>query len=259
MPQRSDSHIIADLALNQVRMICNRLHWACEVVHYDYGDDLLVQPSYQGIVEHFKIWIQVKGTRNIAKHRNREGNFSINVEPDNVLKWVRSKDLAFVVLWDVEKNVGFWNIPKWSVNQWDYYLLESKLIKLTFSQDDHFNEQQAVRIGWLARIDHYKTLLYDAIVRDDDIQQIESAARSTKAGVYSHQSLVPLITFDFLRLVGVISSDDAELFDKGYLTMYRNGIDTLSKEADLENPEQIKRMAATLALLSKVEDIAPQC
>lgn len=83
MPRRPDSHIVADIALNRVMSTCADCGWAVEVVHKDYGDDLLVQPNYYGLQDQNRIWIQVKGTRNIGRMRGKASGYSISIPIDH--------------------------------------------------------------------------------------------------------------------------------------------------------------------------------
>lgn len=252
MPRRPDSHVVADIALNRVKTICGDNGWACDVVHSDYGDDLLVQTSHEDLVDHFKIWIQVKGTRDINRLRKKSGGYSIQVSLEHALKWARSKDLVVVVLWDVERDLGYWTVPKACVDEWNLYTADSRTSSLHFSETAVFDAAQAGFICWLARIDHYATLVNNAIVVDQERQIARSLDVEFDS---SHSSRVPLLGFDFLRVVGVT----AQVLDETYLTYHRNAVANIRREEPDKSDEEINRMAATLALLGRVDDVAPGC
>src|SRR5689334_2501887 len=132
MARRTDSHVVADLALNRVIQICGECGWACEVVHKDYGEDILVQTSYKGVIDHYRIWVQVKGTRNIHRFYSKAHGYSLMVPTQQMLKWVRSKEITVVILWDVESDFGLWTMPGDSTDDWDIYTTSAKKIRLQF-------------------------------------------------------------------------------------------------------------------------------
>lgn len=195
MPKRHDTHIVRDQATSKVQDICNQCGWANEVVHQDYGDDIHVQPSLNGEIDHNHIWIQVKGTRDLVKnYYTSKHGFSMRVSYGHILKWVRSADLTIVVMWDVEKNWGLWSMPKYAVDAWDLRSLMNSRSRLVFQKDDRFDVQQLQKIGWRARVDHYFALI--------------SNTRSSERHDYdelSSRSATPLIALDFLRLIGVVN------------------------------------------------------
>ena len=103
MPIRSASHRIADRAVSAVTALCNRIGWACEVVVNDYGEDLLVQPTLADRVDNCRLWIQVKGTEDVARFETASG-LSLPVSFDHAVRWTRSADLVVVALWDVSRD-----------------------------------------------------------------------------------------------------------------------------------------------------------
>lgn len=192
MPKRPNAHVIGDKATAKVQDVCFQCDWANEVVHKDYGDDILVQPSLNGEMDHNRIWIQVKGAENLEKsfYTLRYG-YSIEVPYDHILKWIRSADLTIVVLWDVGNNWGLWNIPKDAVNTSDLHSLRNGKYRLVFQADAKFDTQQLMKIGWHARIDHYFGLISSTVSGEKHADSKFSSGE---------------IALDFLRLIGIVNN-----------------------------------------------------
>src|SRR5262245_49606300 len=57
MPLRSNGHDVADLAVDAVVSMAHKCGWACERVTADYGEDLLVQPVLDRVVDDCRIWV----------------------------------------------------------------------------------------------------------------------------------------------------------------------------------------------------------
>ncbi|MCH7663126.1 MAG: DUF4365 domain-containing protein [Chloroflexi bacterium] len=238
MPERPESHVIADRAVNSVMTICGNVGWACEVVHKDYGDDLVAQTTLQEQVDPFRIWIQVKGTHDIALFRNKSGSYSINVSFDHALKWIRSTDPVVVVLWDVTDDFGLFTIPKDSMDQWDLYLEPDKQNKLNFASTAVFDEAEATKISWRARINHYATLMASAIQLDE--WHLEMSDLGPEAA-QKHHSQVPLLAFDLLKRIGVL---DNHFIDPEFLDYYENAMTNISRKEPTTAEEERIRLAA---------------
>ena len=253
MPKRTDEHVVADIALNRVMTVFSDCGWACEVVHQDYGEDLLVQTNYQGVVDPFKIWIQVKGTRDLRRFHTTKYGYSLRVSLEHALKWARSQDLVVVVLWDVTANRGLWSIPQEDFDEWSWRNLRAKTIRLRFDEDSAFDIECAQRIAWKARIAHYDGLFLSAGSRDlhyarygDDVSRRKS----------KHYSWVPLIAFDFLRLLLIIGNDQV---DDTFMRSLRNETDAIRKKDTTLSNDDIRKMAITLAVLGRIHHLSHGC
>lgn len=253
MPYRPDSHVVADIALNRVVSIFSECGWACETIRKDYGEDLLVQTNYYGVMDHNKIWVQVKGTRNIDQMRTRKFGYSMDVSIEHALKWARSMDLAIVVLWDVERNFGLWSIPKDSLDEWDWRNQGSRKIKLFFSENSLFNVEQAQKIAWLARIDHYATLVSKARERDIAYLTSDDNDIEYRSG---HKSWIPLIAYDFLKLLFIIGN---ESIDRKFIQSLRNAQVKIMNEDASTSKEDAKYMATIFAVLARAQSLSRGC
>ena len=251
MPKRTESHITGDIAASRVMQIFSECGWACESIEKDYGEDLLVQTSHDGDVDHFKIFIQVKGTKNIERFKSKKHGYSISVSFDHALKWIRSLDLVVVVLYDIKKDYGLFSIPKWFIDQWDLYMLENKKSRLIFPEELAFNRKSAEKLRWIAWIDYYTTLLNNAVNHDAkflgqemDVLEIDKEIRKR----------IALITFDILRDLNVIGENR---IDPIFVKYYKNALRNISKDMTKDSLSIKNQTASLLAFMGKLNDLAP--
>jgi uncharacterized protein DUF4365 len=202
MPKRPESHVVGDIAVSRVTQICNECGWACETVHKDYGEDLLVQTRHRGVMDASRIWIQVRGTKNIARFGRSGGAYSLNIPLGLMLKWIRSADLVVVVLWDLRRNRGIWTIPE---DSWEEFglLLKKRKASVLFQESSVFDKNSATKIGWIARIRNYDRLVsYHKRRYLAEIEELEPGIADSKRP----KPDAFVVAFDFLRLLGVIST-----------------------------------------------------
>jgi len=206
MPKRTDEHIVGDIAAGAVAQVFRECGSAVETIEQDYGEDLLVQSAHQGKVDPSRLWVQVKGTRDISRYRNPGGCYAMSVSTEHAFKWARSADAFTVILWDIEQGLGYSTFPPDQAENWNLAMLHRKTARLHFSLDTEelfptgpFNHRNAKRLVWHARIHHYEGLLAHAILRD-----LEAESR----GLQHQRSIVGLVAFDFLRLIGFWTGDE---------------------------------------------------
>src|SRR4051794_40418719 len=118
MPIRHRSHKIGDVATTDVMAIWQSCGFACEIIHHDYGDDLLVQTELNGQVDPHKIWVQVKSIENKGK-LNMPDQITNYIERETVLKWIRSPDIVVFVVWSIIEKKGYWCVPALEFTEWD--------------------------------------------------------------------------------------------------------------------------------------------
>jgi hypothetical protein len=247
MARRTDSHVISDLALNRVMQICGECGWACETVHKDYGEDLLIQTHYKGIVDHYRIWIQVKGTRNIKRFYSKDQGYSIMIPVQQMLKWVRSKEIIVVILWDVENDLGLWAMPQDFIDDWNIYTTEGKKVRLNFQDTAVFDKEQAVEISWRARIDHYTDLIDQAAQAEREYLKIPAGKRDPEK-----KSRIPLLVSDLLRMLGILKGD---FLEKESVEFYHNQLKELSESMPKEEAEAL---AVCLVILKELYRVSPK-
>lgn len=179
--------------------ICNELGWACEVIQKDYGEDLWIQTTIGDEVDHCRIWFQVKATESISTYERKEGQLVFRVDTNHALRWARNLELVVFVLWDVKNDVGYWTLPQDNVTDLDLLKTRKKTARLFLNKANQFTKVTAGKLSWLARIDHYETLM--AVAQ----QRIIQNERESKIGMQdplNTQARMNLLCYDFLRAIG---------------------------------------------------------
>jgi hypothetical protein len=255
MPKRPSSHVVADIAVNAVMGVFAACGWAGEVVHKDYGDDLFVQTTHKGIVDHNRIWVQVKGTQKLEQFLAKKDNaYRFKVPIGHALKWVRSADLVVFVLWDTRRQMGVWTLPKEQLRGWDCYVVSASNVYLRFKPDDKFDANSAAKIGWLARIDYYSNLISRAQIQDYDCRLTGNSVLPTGPNLAGGQHLtqLPFILCDFFRLLSIMDEGEEGSVTPAFLTRFRDSCSLIRSSFKDAPEEKVEEMAIILALLTQV-------
>ncbi len=191
-----ESHVVGEKAANQVTGVFIENNCAVNTIKADYGEDLLVQPSFDEGIEHFKIWVQVKGTADIEKYRQKNGEIVRHLEFAHIFKWLRSKELCVLVLWDVTKSEGLFFLPKDEVGEWEFYTKRKPNFRVVFNEENILNKKTLPQLIWRARYEHYTMLASHAAMR-------ESFAASGESQRHA-QSMRLSVIIDFLKQASII-------------------------------------------------------
>jgi hypothetical protein len=236
--------VIGDLGRVEVQKLCIQNGWACDPVQSDYGEDLMVQTQLDGRMDPFKIWIQVKGTENISSYRRSSGDYSYPISTDLALKWLRSREVVLLVLWDLAAGRGFVAFPRSALDSWQIYQTESDTVQLRIKSSDIFSAEKLRILAWYARVDHYTVLLRDAERKD-----LDSEERQSKAGSESF-----LIACDLLQMLCIADSTGlTELFK----TRLLSGVLKARLNEPGRTPRQRLLGATVLATLNALHDREP--
>ena len=236
--------MIADKAIAQISEIICDCGFAVEVVHQDYGDDLLVQTKVGDEVDPSKIWIQVKGTQDLSRFRTKKDGYSLRVSEGHAFKWVRNSELVVVVIWDVNNKKGLWSIPGFSLSEWDFRMSGKSHTRLCFADDSVFNSTSMNFLAWLSRSLHYEGLLARSRATDE---------MALRHGAKRHRSMALLISFDFLVLTGIIIDDG---LDEGFCKKVRNGLKNGLSGWNERTEEPLLRAVLMLCLLDRTDNLA---
>lgn len=193
-----------------VQKVLADAEFASEVVHHDYGEDLLVQTSHANQLDASRIWLQVKSSASLERHRLKSGSYSYSVPYDHAIRWVRSNDLVVVVLWDVGADVGYFAKPDEQVDQWHWADTGQASTTLRFDPGDVFDVLAAKRLAWEARIAHHFNLLLVAKVAADEVEAEREHEDEEKVDEDSI-GFPTLLTLDFLIVLGVVDRVDGGL------------------------------------------------
>jgi hypothetical protein len=239
---------VGDIAVSSITSIWNQCGFACEVIRQDYGEDLLVQSSHQGSIDYCRIFVQVKGTRNILRFLTEAGKYRIRISFEHAMKWVRSPDLVVLILWDVKKNFGLWAFPEESLFPLDLLMGHSKTVSLDLDESREFNIDQAMTIGWHARIRHCLKSFNHAIAQETDEQLHEVVTQKQLPKRVRHTGL---IIYEFLRLIGGIDENGV---NREFISQIQRAAGNLKISFPQDSPEKLRGKALLLVLLARVQD-----
>jgi len=154
MPYRPLQHQIASQAVAKVTGVWTRIGAAVEEVRRDYGEDLLVQTCLNGKMDASRIWVQVKGAKDLAFMTELNRITPIYIRADLALRWARTADLLVMVLWDVDNNCGWYVVPSLTDLHSDLVRKDRDKIAIEVHSENQFNEKSAQTIAWEARLEH---------------------------------------------------------------------------------------------------------
>lgn len=236
MPKRPRAHQIGDVARNAVEKVFNELGWATEVVKQDYGEDLLVQPVFREEVEHFRIWVQVKGTASTRLPRG--GVRSVQVSAATALRWARSADPVLFVLWNVTLGAGNAGWTATSVRDWKDF---KKPVAIALDGKT-FDKTAAMRFGREAFLRHYQRLLIEAAA-DEKFNVALDLPDDARQAEARHSRFVD----ELLAELGILRSA------RGHLSArFRQRVREMEPQTRQRNPDQRVKSACILALLDWV-------
>jgi hypothetical protein len=109
MPYRPIQHQIASQAVAAVSAVWVNTGAAVEEIKQDYGEDLLVQPCLDNVMDDVRIWVQVKGVRSLSDYHKTTGKAAISIRADLALRWARSANKLILILWDVKNHIGWYS------------------------------------------------------------------------------------------------------------------------------------------------------
>lgn len=176
MPERPKEHKIGERARSAVTDVLADEGYAIDEVSKDYGDDLLVQTDHKGHMDASRLWVQVKGTDDVTRYRtskkSSKDRFSLQVHFNTAIRWIRTIDLAIVVLWDVERKTGWYAVPRRQIDVWDGTMSGQKHVTLHFGKtldtesrppkQGEFTSKAVARLAWESRFEHFHMLMLDA-------------------------------------------------------------------------------------------------
>lgn len=151
MTSRPPEHVTGDSGELAVASIFTAAGSAVDFIHRDYGDDLLVQTTLDGKVDASRLWVQVKSRKTTERLLARTGERRLRVSTEHALKWLRSADLAVVILWDTSRDAGWWCAPTEQLHEFVLRLNKPKTVALRFAEDRAFDTDAARLLSWHGR------------------------------------------------------------------------------------------------------------
>ncbi|HEX8752876.1 MAG TPA: hypothetical protein VF731_05610 [Solirubrobacterales bacterium] len=199
-----------------MKAILARASHAIDEISKDYGEDLLVQTSHAGRMDASRLWFQVRGTANVERYRLRRPSpgklFRLSVPFASAMRWMRTVDMVVVVLWDVERETGWYALPKRQVDDWRGVISGQRYVSLSFAESslealpplttDLLTPRTAARLAWESRINHFCNLvLCSALVADEKGPDPTKGAKARR---------LTLILQEFLGLLDIIEPSGSE-------------------------------------------------
>ncbi|MEU6504316.1 DUF4365 domain-containing protein [Streptomyces californicus] len=250
MTNRPRSHEIAALAVSAVSQEWIKSGAAVEEVRNDYGEDLLVQTSWQGEMDDCRIWVQVKGRETVK--RNRKGELpALRVPGGHASRWVNTADTVVIAVWDVSQEMGWYALPQEQVDPFSLMVSLTDSVGIYFHPDQEFDATAARRLTWMARIRHVTRQLEQARMRQGNFKEMDRP----EAAQASHRVAIAA-SYGFLMKIGLFVDDaiPPPAFDMGVRNAYVN-----IEDADyFSTPETRFDGALHLALLAHMDAIDPK-
>ena len=167
MPRISNNHFLGRLALSNVTKICTEANWICEQIIEDYGEDLSIQMSFQGVIDSFRVWIQVKGLSAGSYKKNKNGDRLVYFDRNHLNKWQKSIDLVIIVLYCPEDKTLRYCLPQ---DEFAEKYFDDPFGKrgqsLKFTEENSFDIKSIKFLEWTARIRFYENLISIYIARE---------------------------------------------------------------------------------------------
>lgn len=205
MPERPEQHEIGDQAVGAVTQILKRSGFAVDEISKDYGEDLLVQTSHERRMDASRLWVQVKGTSDVRRHRrskkSKKEQFSLSVPFGTAMRWIRTIDMVIVVLWDVEREAGWYAVPRRQVDEWQSELAGKESVTLRFGKPPGsergpasmgvFSREGLDRLVWESRFEHFRMLSLSAldVAREREGMEETELAESRKLALVMREFL----------------------------------------------------------------------
>lgn len=152
MSRRPKAHENGDIAVAAVRQIWARAGAAVQELGKDYGEDLLVLTALAGELDHSRIWVQVKGRSRVPRMDQPDGKATVYVDSELVRRWAMSADPVVFVLWDLQKEVGWYTFPALRYFSDPVDVTSREKVSLRVHAADVFDEHAARSIAGVQRI-----------------------------------------------------------------------------------------------------------
>jgi hypothetical protein len=185
-----------------------------EIKSSDYGEDFLIQTSWKGVMDHSRIWVQVKGHDEI-RINSRTGNPAPQrkISVGHALRWFGSADLVVVIQWDLKRDIGWYALPVYQIDPVELTLSGQQTTSIHFDGGCIFNVESANSLAWLARQEH----------------ALRAIGRATSVAATDEPALLMILTSLICKLE-IGSSPDGDWMGEefhGFLReaykMFRNG------------------------------------
>tara|TARA_R110002051_G_scaffold84537_2_gene149838 strand:- start:21 stop:890 length:870 start_codon:yes stop_codon:yes gene_type:complete len=220
MTRIAPSHVKASDAVARVAAVFRSVGALCEEIRNDYGEDIILQPQFEGEADRFRIFGQVKY---LSRGPLKDGVIRIPLGSSHVKRWIGFVEpfRVFVYCGANQKLYSF--DPARQVSIWDIYTTSKKSQTFKISEHDELSESNVSDLVWRCRISHLSRLMSMAE------SQIELSERAGIEIPENARQSISLLSFELLRFLGVAEGGGISL---SYLTMVENAATNFVKHGD---------------------------
>jgi hypothetical protein len=250
--QRPVSHVTGDLGLANVTRALVAAGWACDRVISDYGEDLVVQTTLNGVVDTFRTLVQVKTSRSI--HASK-GVAVWRVTREHALRWVRNAEPVLLVLWDLEHSEGRYAIPGEQFVEYDLLTSTTSTVAIRLPVHASLSVEELARVAWSLRLMYFRTRILSAQQRDADH---EMEHEQHLARVCKYKSAVGTVVFELLCTFGFVTRRGLSgAVRKRFHICKRNLTrDFYAQSLTSEDRVHLEREAVLLVVIAQIQEIA---
>lgn len=246
--KRPKQHVTGDKGIAGVLSACYECGWACDVVHSDYGEDLVVQTCLRDEVDAFRTLVQVK-----SRSKRRKTYSRVSVSREHGLRWCRSREPVVLILWDAEKKCGVFILPKFQLNEHSLLSSEKPTCSIDFNDALPVNKENLERLGWHLRLSYFEDRLLQAGIRD---AEYDFARKENLTGRAKYRSEAPTIMFDlFCRLDIIQRSGVAPHMSQWFHNSKQNIKRNTPAGEKRPSASEAERMAAMLCFYGQLDKI----
>lgn len=218
MAYRPIQHKIGNSGEKKLQSLINDLGFATSEISPDYGEDFFIFGEDNGLIEPFKIYVQVKTSDNYDKHAS---DWTIYEDPLTVRNWVIGNDFTVLVRYNRISQSIKYCIPEDDVNYWDIPVEDNTNVPLHCSTT--WEDQSIHEIMWKARIRHYDRMF--RITQPNNFEDIQ----------WNEIHQFKLFCFEFLTRLGFIDEKEVYLKDDIYTVQLRLTIEMLEDYEDSDD------------------------
>ncbi len=242
MAKRSENHKLGDLGEQKVRLVFAEAGFAVSEISPDYGEGFFVFGEDKGVIEPFKIYVQVKAS---GKEDKYISDWTIYEDCLTVRNWIMENSLTVIIRYNERSGVYKYCIPEDEIEYWEIPFSEGGNVAIKCSEN--FDIDAARKLMWIARIRHY-----DRVVKITQPNEID-------ANVWDGMPKYQLFCFELLVRLKLIDSCDLRLRDEVYaklLSMSEWLVEEYEDSDDMSAKDKSIYASCSLLIINRLEDIS---
>jgi len=240
MAKRHENHKIGSLGELHIARMFEELGYACSAISPDYGEDFFVFGESNGIIEPFKIFVQVRAS---SQADRRPSAWTEYEDPLTVRNWVLGNELVILVRHNFTTVTTRYCVPEEDILYWE--IDPRRRVPLRCLHE--FNSATVEELIWRARIRHY-----DRIVR---ITQPNEFEKSTWKDIPQFR----LFVLELLFRLGFIDRRTGALVDEVYTLQFSLTMEMLQNHEDspdMSAVEKARYAACCLIVLTRLKKVS---